>query len=75
MVNTLSYCLTIPHELANFHILEFSLKQFEALGKKHLQTISLYMHFALGRCTQREYSLKPLKHTCSVVERILVFKR
>ena len=37
MVNTLSYCLTVLHELANFHILVFSLKQFEALGKKHLQ--------------------------------------
>ena len=26
-------CLTTPHELTNFHILESSLKQFEALGK------------------------------------------
>ena len=27
-------CLDTPHELANFHILEFSLKQFESLGNK-----------------------------------------
>ena len=30
------YCLTTPHELTNFHILEFNLKQFESFGNKHL---------------------------------------
>jgi len=30
------FALTTPHELTNFHILKLNVKQFEALGNKHL---------------------------------------
>ena len=60
--------------------LTFRLKiiRIEQVEYKILETITnislvIIMYNTIIRGTQREYSLKPLKH--SIVQRILVFKR
>ena len=64
----MSYPLTFRLKIIRIEQVEY--KIFETITNISLVII---MYNTIIRGTQREYSLKPLKH--SIVQRILVFKR
>ena len=64
----MSYPLTFRLKIIRIEQVEY--KIFETITNISLVII---MYNTVIRGTQREYSLKPLKH--SIVQRILVFKR
>ena len=64
----MSYPLTFRLKIIRIEQVEY--KIFETITNISLVII---MYNTIIRGTQREYSLKPLKH--SIVKRILVFKR
>ena len=64
----MSYPLTFKLKIIRIEQVEY--KIFETITNISLVII---MYNTIIRGTQREYSLKPLKH--SIVQRILVFKR